>query len=422
MSGQLIRAFGCGCILLWVGLPVRGGQAQDVPPSFQSSAVEDETTISGGVCRNPVIGISYQLTEGMKPEDAATMREVAYRGSAARGIGPEARYFLYGYQETEKSVMLCGGASEAGSIQVVALPLSALGSTGPPPLEQLVGGLAEEFHAQPSPPRVKTVNGLGLTCADVQTEVSAGQRGKLKIRGTTCAAVVGSYVVMWNLIGYSEQEWKRLVTSLDSVQVFAPEPPTALPPPGTSPPKSLQKAVAGDFQAQLDAFMKAWLADRDLAGTKAYFDPAAYSAPPLIGTYCSGWYRRGAPPQQAAQTVWQNLMGVPADFPRKTEAAGIFTAWKRLPPQWTGESANDVARDHFLVVRLDSASLDRMFSGVFAHSDYHQFLESQIQRNAEAYWVVFPEVAPDADLFVIFTLWQKSHGEWKITGMDVICQ
>lgn len=66
--------------------------------------------------------------------------------------------------------------------------------------------------------------------------------------------------------------------------------------------------------------MKAWLADRDLAGTKVYFDLAAYSAPPLIGNYCSGWYRRGAPPQQAAQTVWQNLVGVPATVNGKSPA------------------------------------------------------------------------------------------------------
>jgi hypothetical protein len=420
MRGWPIRAFACGCALLGLAFPVQWTQGQTGPPTFDSRAVENATTIADGVCRNPVIGISYQLTEGLSPEDAAKMREFAYKGSSARGIGPEARYFLFGYEETEKSVMLCGGANDAGSVQVIASPLSALGSSGPPPLEQLAGGLGEELHAQPSPPHVKTVSGLKLVCADVQKEISASQRGKIETRGTTCAAVVGSFVVMWNLIGYTQQAWERLVASMDSVKVFAPE-PLGQPPPGPSPrpPKGV---VAVDFQAQLAAFMKAWLMERNSAKTKEFFDPAAYSAPPLIGAYCDGWYRRGTPPNQVAQTMSQDLMGVPADFPQKSEAAAIFAAWNRLPPQWAGESANDVAHDHFLVVRLDPDTLGRMFSGVFARSDCRQFLESQIQKNGSAYWVVFPEVAPNQDLFVVFTLWQKAGAEWKITDMDVICQ
>jgi hypothetical protein len=36
--------------------------------------------------------------------------------------------------------------------------------------------------------------------------------------------------------------------------------------------------------------------------------------------------------------------------------------------------------------------------------------------------VVFPEIMPDGDLFVIFTLWQKSSGPWKITDIDTVCQ
>jgi hypothetical protein len=60
-----------------------------------------------------------------------------------------------------------------------------------------------------------------------------------------------------------------------------------------------------------------------------------------------------------------------------------------------------VTNDHFLVVRLDSDSLSRIFSGVFAYSGYHKFLESQIQKTGSAYWVFFPELVPDGDLFVL---------------------
>jgi hypothetical protein len=244
----------------------------------------------------------------------------------------------------------------------------------------------------------------------------------VEIRATTCAAVVNSYVVLWNLVGFSEQEWKRLVAEMDSVKVFPPEPLRALPPPRPSLPSSFRGPLAPDFRAQLDAFMKAWLGDRDLPKTMMFFAPAAYSAPPLIGTYCSGWYQTGAPSQQAAKTMSENLMGVPAEFPKGTQASSIFTAWNRLPPQWAVESGNDVAKDHFLVAKLDSDSLGRIFGGLFARSGYYKFLESQIRKGEIAYWVVFPEVMPDGDLFVIFTLWQNTHGEWKITDMDVICQ
>jgi hypothetical protein len=227
---------------------------------------------------------------------------------------------------------------------------------------------------------------------------------------------------MWNLIGYSEPQWKNLVAGMDSVKVFAPQPLNAPPSPGPSLPSSPQAPVAPDFQARLDAFLKAWLADRNLGKTMAFFDRAAYSAPPLVGTYCGGWYRTGTPPQQAKRFMSQNLMGVPSEFPKQTGAPAIFTAWNRLPPQWVSVAANDVARDHFLVARLDSDSLPRIFSGIFASSDYGKFLQSQIEKSGSAYWVVFPEVMSDGDLFVIFALWQKTGGPWKITHMDVICQ
>ncbi len=76
----------------------------------------------------------------------------------------------------------------------------------------------------------------------------------------------------------------------------------------------------------------------------------------------------------------------------------------------------------FSVARLGSDSLPRIFSGIFAGSDYHKFLESQIQKVGSAYWAVFPELMRHGDVFVIFTLWQKTGSLWKVTDMDVICQ
>lgn len=412
-----------GFVLFSILLAFQAARGQSVPPPFDSLAVESATTISNGICSNPVIGISYQLPDGMKAEDAALMREAAQAGARATlRIGPEARYFLYGYQEAATVAMLCGAAGASGSVQMLASPVSFIMAQGPNALEKLVGGLAQGLEAQPSPPSVKTVNGLKLVCADVHAQFSPAGRAKIEIRGTSCAGVLDSYVVMWNLIGYSEPEWKRLVEGMDSVKVFTPQPSKVLATPGLSSSGSPREPAAPDFQARLDAFLSAWLRDRDLSKTMAFFDRAAFSAPPQVGTYCSGWYRAGAPPKQAEQFMSGNLMGVPSDFPKESGAEAIFTAWNRLPPQWISASANDVAKDHYLIARLDADSLPRIFSGVFAGSEYHKFLEGQVGKRGGAYWVVFPQVMRDGDLFVIFTLWQKTGSQWKITQMDVICQ
>lgn len=317
--------------------------------------------------------------------------------------------------------MLCGAGGKSGSVQVIASPVSLLRPSGPSALEKLVEGVGQELHTQSSAPRVRTVDGLKFECADAQTEISAPLQGKAEIRATSCAAVVHSYVVMWMLVGYSEAEWKRLVAGIDSVKVFKPLPlkKSVIAP---HPSASAHGTIEPEFQTRLHAFIKAWLTDRKTDKTMAFFGRAAYSAPPLVGNYCDGWYRRGASWQVAAGVISENLMGVPKDFPEKTQAAAIFAAWKLFPPQWLSVSANDVAKEHYLVVRLDPDSLNRIFSGVFASSHYGKYLRNQVRKKKSAYWVVFPEWAPDGDLFVIFTFWQKTGRKWKITDVDVICQ
>src|SRR5579872_4479492 len=69
---------------------MQSARAQSTAPAFDSGAVESATVIAGGVCSNPVIGVSYRLPEGMKPQDAAALRQVASAGARAQGIGPEA--------------------------------------------------------------------------------------------------------------------------------------------------------------------------------------------------------------------------------------------------------------------------------------------------------------------------------------------
>lgn len=407
--------------ILFFFLAAYPARAQGIPTGFDSAAVENATAISGGVCSNSAIGFSYRLPADMKAEDAAKLRWFAYYGSAKRGIGPEARYFLWGYKETKTIAMLCGAGSREGSVEVVASPLSFVESQGgPDALKKMAASVGQGLGAAPSAPRVITASGLKMECADARGKLKTPGGGKTEIRATSCAAAVGSYAVMWNLVAYSDAEWKRLVAGMDSVTAFRPKPLTPLN--AATALRAAHGQIAPQFQTRLDAFIKAWLGDRNTSKTMGFFDPAAYSAPSLIGSYCGGWYHTGASPKEASRFISENLMGVPQDFPKGTPASTIFSAWALFPSRWLSVSANDVAKDHFLVVSLKPASLHRVFSGVFAISKYGKYLSQQTGDQQEAYWVVFPERAPDGDLFVIFTFWQQSGEKWKIADVDVICQ
>lgn len=410
------------CLLFFVSV-TQTAAAQNAPLKFDSQAVENATVISQGTCSNPVIGISFQLPPGMKPEDAAAMHMVARSGAmATEGIGPEARYFLYGYEEAKTTAILCGAANQDGQVQVVAVPAAALKSTAPAALQQVATSLAKALESQPVLVGLQTINGHDFERVDARTEVNSPTTGKVEIQASFYVAQVNSYIVMWNLVGYSQQEWKRLIAGMNSVTTSPPQSAPASVPQTSKPAVRVE---APDFQARLAEFLEVWLTDRDRAKTMTFFDPRAYTAPPLIGAYCDGWYKKGSPAGQAAKFIADNLAGVPSDFPKGTPPAAIFKAWNRIPPRWVAEATNDVSTDRFLVAQIDRDSLHRMFSGVFAGSDYGKFLQSEIGKGAGLYLAVFPELAPDGDVFVIFTLWQKSqqtNGIWKIVHVDVVCQ
>jgi hypothetical protein len=311
---------------------------------------------------------------------------------------------------------------KAAEVQVIATTEPALQSEGPQGLENLVEGMGWSLGTQPLPPRQETINGHDFERTDAQTEVNSPTQGKSEVRASFYAARVNSYVVMWSLVGYSDDERERLVAGMNTVNIFAPRPTAPSTSLAAAPTSNPAKSIAPDLQVRLDAFLAAWLAARDQTKTLGFLDPAAYVTRPLIGTYCDGWYRKGESAQRAAQLVAQNLMGVPAEFPKSTLPSTIFKAWEHLPPQWVSAAANNVTTDHYLVATLNPESLGRIFSGAFAHSDYEVFLQSEIQKSGSAYWIVFPELRPNGDVFVIFTLWQQSHKTWKITHIDMVCQ
>lgn len=409
------------CLTLGTLLFVQPGSAKSTQPAFDSAAIEAATTISNGVCSNSTIGISYQLPKGLKAEDAAAIEQFGYNVDAkVYGTGPVARWFLWGYGQRKEMALLCGAGGRATQIQVMAMPARSLQGSESQLAERMVGALGQQFGAKASPVHHVSANGANLECSDLHATVNAPAGRKVEVWMTGCVRRLSPYVVWWMLSAPSASERKSLLASLNSVKLIKRQ-PRGLPATGTGTTQGAREPIAPAFKSRLNAFMKAWLGDRNTSKTMSFFDRAAYSAPPFIGTYCTGWYHYGSPAQQAEKFMSENLMGVPKDFPIGTHAPAIFTAWKRLPPQWLSASANDVTRDHFLVARLNSASLDHIFSGVFANSPYGNYLRSLIGKG-RAYWVVFPEVMPDDDIFVIFTVWQKTGRNWKITDMDVVCQ
>ncbi len=115
------------------------GSRQTAAPDFDARAIERGPTISGRTCSNSLIGVKYELSDGMQIEDAQTSRIVKARGERGRtGIGPEAEYILWGSGERHSIVYLCNGYDERGQVMATAIPLTVLRSYGPGGLEALV--------------------------------------------------------------------------------------------------------------------------------------------------------------------------------------------------------------------------------------------------------------------------------------------
>lgn len=411
------------CALLALTTVAAPTSAQEAPSIATIKAVEAATTIANGICSNDIVGISVKLPADMQSQDATSLKEDAVRGSSSQGIGPEARYFLWGYQESKASAMLCGAKmSDLNRMLVVAVRAADVQKAGANTLETTIQSLAHSVPGHPGGLRHETIDGHDFVHADAVMTENPSTHEKMDLRFSFYAVEANSYVVLWTFTADSPDQWQRLVTDMAAVRITTSVASAKSKSPAGAESATPREIVATDFQARLSGFMAAWLQARDRSQTLAFIDPSAYDARPFIGTYCDGWYRAGAPHDRVAQTVAANLMSFPAQFARNAPASVMFKASERFPPQWVGSASNDVPADRVLVARLTTDSLGSIFSGLFAQSDYAGFLREEIQRNGPGYWVVFPGVAPDGDIFVIFTLWLKTGDVWSIRHIDGICQ
>ena len=422
-TGLALTILSCATAYLFLLLGGVSGQTQSAPPEFDARVVESATTISGRTCLNPLIGVTYELAEGMQVQDARTTRIVKARGERSRtGIGPEAEYILWGSGERHSIVMLCGGASERGQVMVTAIPLSVLRSYGPDGLERLVEAPGLAIGAQEAKPSSETFAGRVFRHAESHGMIRGAPGMRKEVFVSTYATEANSYAVLWNFVAYKQKDMKNFTAAMSSVKIEAPAAASAATVAQPSRQREAKQETAPDFQRRLTEFMTAWLTERDQAKTLSFVDKAAYEAPPVIGTYCDGWYRRGTSVDQTKSIISANLIGVPSEFPKNTAAQDIFTAWNRLPPEWTSESANDIGKDHFLIAMLDHDSLGHLFRDQFTESAYKRFLEQEVEKYGHLYWVVFPELMRDGDVFVIFTLWRKIGDTWGIAHIDIVCQ
>ena len=392
-------------------------------PDFDARAIERTTTISGRTCSNPLVGVTYELPEGVQVEDAKTSRIVKARGERGRtGIGPEAEYILWGSGERHSIVYLCAGNSERGQVMVTAIPLAVLRSYGPGGLEALVQAPGQAIGAQGEESSAENVAGRVFRHAESHAVIRGAPGMQKEVFLSTYATEAGSYALLFNIVTYKQKDMTNLSAVMNSVKV---EPAIAASSATAAQPANqggARREAAPDFQRRLAEFMAAWLAERDQTKTLSFIDKTAYEAPPVIGTYCDGWYRSGTPKDRAKSVISSNLMGVPSEFPKNTAAQDIFKAWDRLPPEWTDEAANDIGKDHFLIAVVDHDSLDRLFRDQFTESAYKSFLGKEVENQGQLYWVVFPELMRDGDVFVIFTLWSKTKDNWGIAHVDIVCQ
>jgi len=395
---------------------------QTAVPDFDARAIERATTISGRTCSNSLVGVTYELPEGMQVEDAQTLRIVKARGERGRtGIGPEAEYILWGSGERHSIVYLCAGNSERGQVMVTAIPLAVLRSYGPGGLEALVRAPGQAIGAQGEKSSAENFAGRVFRHAESHG-VIRGARMQKEVFLSTYATEGEPYALLFNIMAYEQKDMTNFRAVMNSVKVGPAITASSAAAVQPSNQGRARQETAPDFQRRLTEFMTAWLAERDQGKTLSFIDKTAYEAPPVIGTYCSGWYRKGTPVDQAKSIISANLMGVPSEFPKNTAAQDIFKAWDRLPPEWTGESANDTGKDHFLIAVIDHDSLDRLFRDQFTESAYRGFLVKELDKQAQLYWVVFPELMRDGDVFVIFTLWSKTKDTWGIAHVDIVCQ
>jgi hypothetical protein len=400
-----------------------GGQTQGAPSEFDARIVESATTVSGRTCSNPLVGVTYDLPEGMDVLDGRTMRIVKARGARLRtGIGPEAEYILWGSGERHSIVMLCGGADERGRVAVTAVPLSLVRSYGPAGLERLVEAPGLGFGAQEVEASSGMLAGRAFTHAESHGVIRGGPGMEAEVFASTYATEADSYAVFWNFVAFEEKDLKKLEAVISSVEIETPTAASVAAVAEPSRPGEAKHETAPDFQSSLTEFITAWLTEGDQARALSFVDEAAYEAAPVIGTYCDGWYSRGRSVEETKKIISANLMGVPSGFPKNTAARDILAAWQRLPPEWTSEAANDIDEDHFLIATLNHDSIGHLFRDQFTESAYKKFLEQEVEEHGPSYWVVLPGLTRDGDVFVVFTLWRRFGDTWGIAHIDIVCQ
>ncbi len=353
------------------------------------------------------------------------MRAAEVRGATHRiVVGPEASYILRGYQERRAIVFVCSAVgTQRQIIRLMAVPKDVLASQGPDAFEKLLTAFAQTIGQKPELSESQSIAEHKFERADSQGDMDIGNGQHRQVFTSSYETEANSFVFLWNLVAFDKNQLNLMAATLNSLKIEQAPPPLPLVGAQPTSTSSIAKpAITPDFQQRLADFMSAWLTERDQEKILSFIASRAYHPEPFIGTYCDGWVKKGMPEGQAKKIIAENVMGVPSEFPKGTPAARMFSALDRLPPSWLDEAANDPSKDGYVVAALNDTTLEYLFSGEFAESDYGKFLRKQVTNGGAAYWVVFPELMPDGDVFVIFTLWEQVNGAWTITHLDCVCQ
>jgi hypothetical protein len=168
---------------------------------------------------------------------------------------------------------------------------------------------------------------------------------------------------------------------------------------------------------RISAFLTAWLAQRNAAQIGAFIDDSASKDKPVFGEGCGGWLRHGMSPENARRSVANYLLGSVSRYPEGTNVSQMLVNLSTA--EWASDAINNVAADRYILMRVDSKSIQGMFGG--KKNPYRDVLKRHLKNGSPIYWSVFGILLPDHDALVVYAAWQQVRDDWHITAIDVTC-
>ena len=178
-----------------------------------------------------------------------------------------------------------------------------------------------------------------------------------------------------------------------------------------------QQHELATLHPRISAFLTAWLVQRNAAQIGAFIDDSAFKDKPVFGEGCGGWLRHGMSPENARRSVASYLLDSVSRYPERTNVSQMLVNLSTA--EWASDAINNVAADRYILMRVDSESIEGMFGG--KKNPYRDLLKHHLKNGSPIYWSVFGILLPDHDALVVYAAWQQLRDDWYISAVDVTC-